>query len=150
MLQIRSYGSAVVLRHDKHTLCWLSLELEGSQPEGNKGDSRRGGRERAAESAELPRGRAHRASSENRVGKRTEPCHCHCKLELEDSADGMLGPESSETGRTRSQHSLLYVYRTDTLTVERIIMLSFVLILADAKIRHWVNHCRVRRSSTSK
>ena len=83
-------------------------------------------------------------------GKRTEPCHCHCKLELEDSADGMLGPVTSETGRTRSQHSLLYVYRTDTLTVERIIMLSSVLILADAKIRHWVNHCRVRRSSTSK
>ena len=71
-------------------------------------------------------------------------------MELEDSADGMLGPVTSETGRTRSQHSLLYVYRTDTLTVERIIMLSFVLILADAKIRHWVNHCRVRRSSTSK
>ena len=71
-------------------------------------------------------------------------------MELEDSADGMLGLVTSETGRTRSQHSLLYVYRTDTLTVERIIMLSFVLILADAKIRHWVNHCRVRRSSTSK
>ena len=50
----------------------------------------------------------------------------------------MLGPVTSETGRTRSQHSLLYVYRTDTLTVERIIMLSLVLILADAKIRHWV------------
>ena len=72
------------------------------------------------------------------------------ELRLEDSADGMLGPVTSETGRTRSQHSLLYVYRTETLTVERIIMLSFVLILADAKIRHWVNHCRVRRSSTSK
>ena len=95
---------------------------------------------------ELPRGRVLRwISSENRVGTRTEPCHCHCKLGLEDSADGMLGPVTSETGRTRSQHSLLYVYRTDTLTVERIIMLSLVLILADAKIRHGVNDFRVRR-----
>ena len=66
-------------------------------------------------------------------------------MELEDSADGMLGPVTSETGRTRSQHSLLYVYRTDTLTVERIIMRSLVLILADAKIRHGVNDFRVRR-----
>ena len=66
-------------------------------------------------------------------------------MELEDSADGMLGLVTSETGRTRSQHSLLYVYRTETLTVERIIMRSLVLILADAKIRHWVNDFRVRR-----
>ena len=87
--------------------------------------------------------------SENRVGTRTVP-YFFGHMGLEDSAVGMLGPVTSETGRTRSQHSLLYAYRTETLTVERIIMLSFVLILADAKIRHWVTHCRVRRSSTSK
>ena len=46
-------------------------------------------------------------------------------MELEDSADEMLGPATSETGRTRSQHSLLYPYRTD----ERIIMFSLVLVL---------------------
>ena len=103
---------------------------------------------------ELPRGRGPEMDQfgEQRTESEHEQNHITAiaNMELEDSADGMLGPVTSETGRTRSQHSLLYVYRTDTLTVERIIMLSFVLILADAKIRHWVNHCRVRRSSTSK
>ena len=103
---------------------------------------------------ELPRGRGPEMDQFGEQITESEHEQNHitaiANMELEDSADGMLGPVTSETGRTRSQHSLLYVYRTDTLTVERIIMLSFVLILADAKIRHWVNHCRVRRSSTSK
>ena len=46
-------------------------------------------------------------------------------MELEDSSDEMLGPATSETGRTRSQHSLLSPYRSD----ERIIMFSLVLVL---------------------
>ena len=46
-------------------------------------------------------------------------------MELEDSAVGMLGPATSDTGRTRSQHSLLYPYRT----VESIILVSHVLVV---------------------
>ena len=98
---------------------------------------------------ELPRGRGPEMDQfgEQRTESEHEQNHITAivaNMELE------VGLVTSETGRTRLQHSLLYVYRTEALTVERIIMLSFVLILADAKIRHWVNHCRVRRSSTSK
>ena len=79
---------------------------------------------------ELPRGRGPEMDQfgEQRAESEHEQNHITAivaNMELEDSADEMLGPATSETGRTRSQHSLLYPYRTDA----RIIMFSLVLVL---------------------
>ena len=54
---------------------------------------------------ELPSGRG---PEMDQFGERSEHEQNHitaiANMELEDSADEMLGPATSETGRTRSQH----------------------------------------------